>query len=337
MLNKNLTGGQIQEIMDFLIYKSIEPIIYNSNAFDVQIVYLIQILVKNKKRKLTSIPRETAISYLIKSLATEDPKKKLNFLVKASIERGFIHTFAYKVLSETKGFSRLYWQWLKTQDESVYYRMLAVVRYLGFSSVDSLYSSIPTIQDYLKNVYEYRNRIVDSYQKHVYKQAKNFIKSNPYSQYDLHDVVQSFLLSITKALDKYDSSKGALTSYIGWWLLNAQTCKSSNYEYGIAFAVPQNYKKTIAVGDSDYKNISVNYDDVATTVQSTCYTEKDGEYESLKDEEHEIVRKLAKKADIKGCARLFFDIEETFSEEELDRMRRHMKFMEKRRKRKKRK
>ena len=151
--------------------------------------------------------------------------------------------------------------------------------------------------------------------------------------FDFEDVYQNFLTAITKAVDKYDCSKGALTSYINYWVLNAQTCSNTDHghEYGIAYTIPPLQRKQMALGDKSNVNFSVSLDKPMATeggdaVSLKDYLVGDAGVDLKIEHQQEIdrVRYLAKCADIKGLARLYLDLDEVFSGKELRNMKKNM-------------
>lgn len=332
-LAANLTGGQVQEVLDFLLIESLTPLVVTSEIFDLQIIYLLGLTAKNKKRKLSALPREEFITSMCHSLITNDREKKINILAQSKIERGFIYNFIVNFLSETDGYVELYQKYLVAfgaEKIRLDLKLKTVEQSVG-STRGKLFSTINTARDYLGLAYEFRNSIVSNYVKFAYKQAKAFCSMKG-SNFDFQDVYQNFLAAITKAVDKYDSSKGALTSYINYWILNAQTCPKNGHghEYGVAYSVPQLRKKQMALGDTGDANFSVSLEQVVG---------QDGEESELKDylvgeegvdkkvieQEHlNKIRYLIKCADIKGCARLYMDLDEVFSKKEIRLMKKNM-------------
>jgi hypothetical protein len=330
---ENLTGGQIQEVLDFLILNAIAPIILNSDIFDVQIIYILSIVTKNKKRKLSSLDREVLISQLCKYLVCKDRKAKLEILRDLKLERNFLYGFATMVIRKLDDYATFYQKSLVCNDDlqsSIYDKKIcAIAKELKIHS-DKLFIVHHQVADYLKLVFEFRNVIITNYSKYAFKQAKAYCASKPANSVDFNDVWHNFLTVMAKAIDKYDCSKGALTSYINWWLLNIQTASNSNHghEYGIAFSIPQLHKKDIAINGSAEVNFSVSLEslfpsgfdseeldglflnhhpDIQTDIETT--------------EEGDIIKYLVKKADLDGgLARLYLDIGEFFSEKELLKM-----------------
>jgi len=336
-IEDNLTGGQIQEVLDLLIFESVAPIILASDVFDIQMVYLLGLAARNKKRKLSALPREEFLSAICRALSTNNRFKKLEIISEAKIERGFIYKFVVNFLTEAADYVTLYQRHFtctdRTERESLGARMAAIESSLRVSR-DELFSTINASRDYLDLMYQFRNGIVNNYLKLAYQAARSYT-SQKGPNFSFEDVYQNFLTVVTKAIDKYDASKGALTSYIKWWLLNAQTTTNTDHghEYGIAYTLPQTQKKNLATNEN--ANTQVNF-----SVSLNKLVGKDGEETELqhhlqgsegvdKEIEHrqelDQIRYLIKKADIRGLARLVLEIDEYFSKKELNQMRETMK------------
>lgn len=335
-LTSNLTGGQIQEVLDFLIYESLAPLVKTSDIFDVQIVYLLGLTARNRKRKLSALPREDFMTSLCHCLITDDREKKIHILTNSKIERGFVYNFVVKFLKETEDYVTLYQKFLfakGTERMMMDMRLRAIENNVG-NSRNRLFSTIHTSQDYLELAYEFRNSIVSNYVKLAYKQAKAFCKMKG-ANFDFQDVYHNFLTAITKAVDKYDCTKGALTSYINYWVLNAQTCSNTDHghEYGVAYSIPQMQRKQMAQGNSTGDvNFSVSLDKLVSSesedgnasLQDYIVGDVGADIKLEQQQEMDAVRYLAKCADIRSLARLYLDIDEIFSKKELRLMRKNM-------------
>lgn len=331
VLLDNLTGGQIQEVLDTLILAAISPIILHSKLFDTQVVYLLGLVTKNRKRKLSALPREEFISILCQYLSTKDPQKKLALIETAKIERGFLYNFVVNVLKKVDQVVVLYQKRLTCTDKAESIRLskkIAITtKSLGISA-DNIYCIHLQSSDYLALAYEFRNSIVNNYVRYAYKQAKAFCSSKT-NTFDFQDVWHNFLTAITKAIDKYDCSKGALTSYIKWWILNVQTSSSSehSHEYGTAYSIPQLHRKKLATSDATNINFSISLNAIANSENSDAVlkdyvTSEHGLDEHLEvQQEAQTINYLIKKSDLKGgLARLYLDLGEYFSKKELRKM-----------------
>lgn len=336
-LTDNLTGGQIQEVLDTLISEAVSPIIRGSDAFDLQVVHLLSATSRNRKRKLSSLPRELSIDTMCQFLVSEDREEKVRLIKAMRLERGFVYNFVVKFLSEANGYTALYQDWIATKSKRVRKtkrtRLAAMERSVGCSK-DDLYQVMSTAKDYLDLAYRFRNTIVLNYLRHAHKQAKAFVNSKG-PNFDFKDVIQNFLAAVTRAVDKYDASKGALTSYINWWLLNAQTTSNSahGHEYGIAYTIPQQVKKSLTDKSKRAKqiNFGISLDKMVGSSEDKQelihFIEGEGSIEQgmIDSEEADIIRSLIKHADPKGLARLYLDIDEVFSKKEKRRMLKTMK------------
>lgn len=339
LADNNLTGGQIQEVLDFLIYEALAPLVKTSDVFDVQIVYLLGLTAQNRKRKLSAMPREEFMNSLCHCLITDDRDKKIHILKNSKIERGFVYSFIVEFLKETEPYIDLYQKHMFARGHEkvqLGMRLKAIEQSVG-NSRNKLFAVVNTARDYLDLAYEFRNSIVENYIKHAYKQAKIFVKAKAEKgvQIDFDDAFQNFQTATTKAVDKYDSGKGALTSYIKWWILNAQSGSNTDHghEYGIAYSIPQLQRKQMARGNSNTDvNFSVSLDklvsdDEAGFTDLKDYIEGDASPEVALEREQNlnVIRHLAKCADTRGLARLYLDIDEVFSQKELRAMRRLMR------------
>lgn len=329
---ENLTGGQIQEVLDFLIYRGLEPIVRCSAVFDVQLVYLLGIVSTNKKRKISALERDVCITKLCTALTTSDIDLKLDCISGSKLERGFVYNFLVNFLNAADGYVDLYTKYLTCTTHDVKtaldLRLSAIERTLSFSR-NNLFYVLLRCKKYVDLAYEFRNSIVLQYVKHTYRQSHIYCKDKS-DNFDVGDVNQSLIAAVTKALDKYDSSKGALTSYINYWMLNTLTYSGANYghEYGIAYTVPQSFKKS-APSEKTQVNFSVSLntllsDDSETSIGDNIVGCEGVESKYIEETEAETLSYLIKRADTDGLARLYLDLAEYISVKEMTRMAKSM-------------
>lgn len=330
----NLTGEQIQIILDLFLYKALEPVVVHSTVFDTQVSYLLNLTTGNRKRKISSIERETVIELLASYLVATDRREKFEIVRSARIERSFIHTFLSRFQSHNREFMSLYREYMvNAKSREVLREQLDyMARQAGCASREDLYRIMSLVDGYLRNFYNYRTTVVDHYVKMASKQAASYIESNPSMNYDFMDVRQNILKSVLIAIDKYDSDRGPLTSYINWWVLNALTCGTDEHEYGIAYTIPQTQRKKLATGSSGEVNFSVSLDGMANddedgerNLHSSVSSEERIAENIERDETDDIIRYLIKSVDQRGTARLLLDIGEYFSAQEIEKMDQQMR------------
>tara|TARA_B100000214_G_scaffold357534_1_gene317165 strand:- start:2884 stop:3936 length:1053 start_codon:yes stop_codon:yes gene_type:complete len=336
--DENLTGGQIEKILDTLLYEVLRPLVMHSKVFDAQIVYALSFIIKNKKRKIsTSNSREDVVDYLSRALLTDDPVEKFEYIKLSKLERTMVFIFAKRVLDEHyKSFISQYSNFLDVKSETRGYaknKIRVIERVLRTESRSDLFCMLSELKEAYDQYRDYVGTIVAQYLKLCSQQAKFFVETNPYNNYDIHDVRQNFLNNVVTAISKYNSDQGALTSYVKFWLLNAQTCSTSDHEYGIAYRIPPQYKKKLATSDNSLEsNFSISLD--------SSVMNDDGEEVTLhnKIESNETVDQqlehakfsklfadLARNVDPHGIGRLTLDIDEHISKEDQQKMRRRMK------------
>lgn len=330
----NLTGGQIQEVLDFLIYSGLEPLIRASSVFDVQLVHLLSVATTNRKRKISALSREAFIDKICTALTTNDVELKIECIASAKLERGFVYNFLVNFLNHANGYLDLYTKYLtcRTHLEKVSLdkRLSSIESALSFSRAD-LFHVLTRCRKYVELAYEFRNQIVCQYVKHSYKQAHAYCKAKG-KNFDFNDVYQNLMAAITKALDKYDSSKGALTSYVNYWMLNALTYANANHghEYGIAYLIPQAQKKAVQGAKTDHVNFSVSLnavldEDGESSLGDLLVSPSCVESDYIASVEADDMAYLIKRADPDGLARLYLDLTEYISVKERVRMAESMK------------
>lgn len=332
-LDKNLTGEQIQQVLDLFLYKALEPIILNTDIFDAQASYILALVSSNRKRKPSSLPRERIIELLCKFLASTSRPDKFRMLREARIEKSFLHVFIGRVMQVCQDSDLKYTRMMMApvkERRSIKADLDLTAKAIGCSDRQGLYRIVSIGSTYLKKFYECRSLVLDHYLKMSSSQASMYIKANG-PNFDFYDVRQTILKGVLVAIDKYDSNKGALTSYINWWILNAQTCGATEHEYGIAYTIPQAHRKRIAEKNTGFMNYSVSLDDAVTgddssrTLHSIIGSSMNVSEDFEQNETDAIIMRLAKIADIRGCARLVLDVGEYFTSDEVALMEAHTK------------
>lgn len=321
----NLTGGQVQEVLDHLMYRAVEPIVLHSTVFDAQVAHLLSVAATNKKRKLSALPREEFLNKACFALLCDDREAKYEAIRTSKIERGFVYNFVVEFLKHVGDYAKLYEQYLIRPDRHLDMRLRAIENGVGFPR-EHLLPAINTCTRYLDKTYEFRNVVMNNYLRHAYKQAMAFCSQRG-ENFDFWDVYQNLVVAVAKAIGKYDSASGALTSYVNYWLLNAQTYASAEHghEYGIAYSIPQSTRKSMAQNSGSVAdvNFSVSLDELLAedlTLGDLLTDGKTVDGSKQDEQENEKMLMLIKKADRDGLARLYLDISEVFTVNELRRM-----------------
>lgn len=323
----NLTGGQIQEVMDGLLYHCLAPIIKNTNAFDQQLTYMVHLIISNKKRRPYSCEKDNALTYIVRALHEEDREAKLELIKKLKLERNFVYMFIQKFIDRYyKPFMRMYAAFIDG-DTSMRGTLDIMCAEVGCENRTCMYQTLTQCHRYLPEFKTYFQSIVNDYLLFCTQQAKVSLTASNGRNYDFGDLKQNFLRNVIVAINKYDCGRGALTGYIKFWIMNARTSGASEHEYGIAYIVPQTKRRDIANGNANEVNFSISLDHQSDEEDSEGLHDKIGGLTEELDGEMDISRKvrrlalLAKSADPYGVARLVMDLPEVFTQEEIDKMR----------------
>lgn len=328
--DKNMTGEQIQQIMDMFLLKALEPLILYTNVFDAQVEYLLLLIATNRKRKLSSLDREVVVEKLAAYLAVTDRQARFALIKETRIERSFIHRFIRAFVQDNATYVKDYNAFVENPTRTAQVKFDKIAARVGMCSRHDMYKALQISAPFLKKFYEFRNMIVTHHIKHGSKLAKAHT-SRSGSNSSFRDLVQSIHRSTITAMDKYDSRLGALTSYIGTWTRNAITT-TKEHEYGIAYTVPQAQRKKLYEGTSTEVNFSTSLDamfsgddDEGSMGLHAMIADESMEQDMEQTQTVTIIQKLAKKVDPLGLARLSMDIGEYFTQGERLIMFDHMR------------
>lgn len=106
------------------------------------------------------------------------------------------------------------------------------------------------------------------------------------------DVFQNHRLAVIRSTDKFDSSRGALTSYVGMWMKNAPH-SSFSLAAGESFSLTRNARALIQKGRSDINNHSLPIDDaLAVMAEESDAPEQESAVEDSIRNMHSLVDKM---------------------------------------------
>lgn len=331
----NKTGAQVQKLLDTLLYEAFHGVVTKTQTVDSQLVHVLSFITRNKKRKPCTLVREEAISTICKALSIEDREEKFELIKALGLERNIVQVFIIRLLdSYYDEFMDLYHKFLTDKPNRHIHdrRIKRILTAVGCESRSDMFTVLTNAKYYITIYRDYFSEVVNDYVKLCTHQASNFVKSKS-GNFDVHDVRQRILRSVVVAINKYNSSRGALTSYIKWWIMNALTCQSSEYEYGIAYSIPQNTKKQCVTGNINHTNFSVSLDGLKDQVEG----DESNLHEILGEEKPDVAHSLESDATVKalsvlykrvdsyGLGRLVLETPEHFTLREKQKMLRHMK------------
>lgn len=191
------------------------------------ICYCIATLVKNRKKVVgdKSLTRDASIVMLYRLLWK--PEEVADTILSMKLEHVLILKIAAKTLTEGHG-------------TVAQRRNLAVL---------------------LDDVVAIRGMIVSRYSPLIRKRSSAHVwgRKTTGINLDLDDTTQNFSAAVLKALDRYDSGAGSLTSYVGVWMRDAASSNMS--PVGESFSITRSGRAAIVDGRAAVNNKSVSLED----------------------------------------------------------------------------
>ena len=291
VLSDNFTSSQLLGSLDILLFNALDSVIEHTDWLDLVIGKVILWYGDNKKRKLSPIPKDDFMEYCFLFLCS-DVSGKQRIIRLLEMERNVW-------ISSLKLFTQSTTSTDPLDPMRVAYRQ---------KPNGDLWVANRDVTYWLDKALEMKKRIMEKYMRYTITMARAYYKGAS-TDIDLDELIQNFILAVSKAIDKCSTNHGTLTAYIGQWMRSAQNSSASGHEYGVAYIVPHSMRKQFAQGR--VPNIYVTID--SEEVQSV--TEEDT---SIEDEsENRKIRLLAKHADPTGLARHHYGIAEELLPEEL--------------------
>jgi hypothetical protein len=295
-LSTNLTGGQIQKVLDTLLFKAIEPLILHTSLIEETLPKILINVINDRRRKISALPFDMSVSMLIDSIVTSSLTRRLQLVSQLKIERNIWSKILIDFLSGKSDYQELYITNSKDKIEKVNKKY----------KCNNLWEVFNDVEYYFSQYSKFRGMILGQYIQQSHKYAHEIGDDDNVSHQDLH---QLLLVAVSKGIDKYDSSSGALSSYLNFWQMNV---KSSMYDLftnnSIAYDVPNSYKQKIAekkVGGNWSHNIIYEGND-----DEEPFTEDE---KIVEDSAKIRLLKIIRVGDINGIYRLANNIDEVRS------------------------
>ena len=291
-IETNLSSYQYLAVLDELLYKSVYSLIEGTKFFDTFVAQILGWQTLNPKRKICGVGKASLASHLVTFFLVDSPAKKLVILKKIRFDRS--------VLLESIR------QWLDTIEEyekvSESAPSLEILEKLNSINEASLlrtgyglHSVFTQVKYWYKQAVNFKEKILEKYTRLCLNTAqRDYVDLQ--GKVKLDDIIQVYLLTALKAIDRCDTEKGVLTTHIQNWLLSAKNVVVSKY-----------------ISESQETNVNLvsldEIDNMASEVPDNNHEEIDS------------VRTIAKLYDPEGFGRLALNIEEVLSAKDLQLIR----------------
>lgn len=309
-VGSNLTGGQIQRILDYLLLSALNPLVTKSSVVDNILPKILTNILMDKRRKISALPFDTAVSRLSMAINSLGSDRKKAFLIISGlkIERNVWNDLIMRFLEGRKKYQSLF-----SDPSSENQKEIArLEQYYG--STGNLFSVFNHVDSFFSHYSKFRSMIISQYINKSHKYAHKFDDGD--STISHQDLTQSLLISVSKGIDKYDCESGALSSYLGYWMLNTSASMSSSFtNTTLAFDIPTSYRQRIARKET----IDINYANCLSTLDTEVPANSSSrslEERHMDNDSMARMLELIKKADTDGVYRLSNGISEFFDQDE---------------------
>lgn len=309
-IETNLSSHCLAQTLDDLIFRFMEIAIRDTTFVESTIVELIVHVFTDSRRKLSTVPKQELQDQLFSFIVSEKPDKKQKLLRDARIERSVYFRILEIFIKIAEEYLTELPKALATLEPTP--KMLELETQAQ-SRTNNFHAVCSSTIFWSKPIYDFRNMIVEKFIR-LAKVEANKAASNTALNISKDDLHKGFIMSMFKAIDKYDSASGTLTNYIQMWFMDAKT--NQNYhEEGVAYSIPTQVRRKLL--DNGVVNIAQPIDQNSTEV----LTEESMYDILLKEQEHVIVANLVSRADSNKIFSILSGIRYNLTPEDIETQR----------------
>lgn len=302
-IDTNLTSYQYLSVLDEMLYNAVQPLIENTRFVDVFMAQMLGWQTINPKRKTCGLGRHAFSASTTLFLLSDSPKQKLKILKKMRLDRAMLFELLRRWFELAAPLQEI---GDKTSSKAALSDLHALQEKCLVKQGHGLTSTYRLSNYWFKESLEYKRKILEKYTRNCLMIAKRDYEELQH-QIPLDDIVQVYLLTASKAIDKCDSDRGVLTTHIQNWLLSAKNVVVAMYLTG---------------GGEDAKRINIStttskkiVDELMESSDLEDIDELSHSDDELRERESDLreIRLVAKLFDPTGIGRLLLGIQEELS------------------------
>jgi hypothetical protein len=248
-LRTNLSGGQIANVLNRLLRPALwrvqrrHPVIRQCMA-----EALAQALIQFR-RKLSSLEKQDMLDHLFSSVVCADEKRSFHHMLAARLNRSILAQSCEAFVRQNHD---------AVEKEQTYLQARASGAPPSPQFVSALASDVIAVRAHLDVYSEFRSMVAEKYYRLAHLDSKSVCSmDDTVSHLDLR---QNFVMSIPRAIDRYDPDCGALASFIRRSFKNAHSSPEFDPATSVSFTVSQHGRRRIsdryAKGDSGETNFA---------------------------------------------------------------------------------
>lgn len=239
-LTENLSSFQIAATLDDLILKALTPIL-ETGILEKCLVEVLPFTMSNKRRKFSAMDREDFIDKLFTLIVTTNNSNKIAIIKELRLERTIYFTTFKLFFNATEQLDANFQAYtsspLYSREESIAYENLLNMASSLNMSINQMISRRQEALYWYNLAIQFKQMVTEKFVRLAYVEASKAITSTNLN-ISKSDLFRDLIMSISKAIDKYDSAEGPLTNYIKWWFMDAKNNAQGSHEYGIAYKIP---------------------------------------------------------------------------------------------------
>lgn len=292
--DKFLSGSQVEYLLDFFLIKTIEPLC-QTLWFKNQLCLIIDKSIREPKFKISNKDKKETILNILNACNSLDKDFIILQIKLASLDRSYISDIVLKFLDlgkniknkEISFFKNIFKNTFDLKDSEDLYLIEQYFQGITSGSLVNIYNKV---NFWFKKYLEFRELLIGKYYRYAFQYAKTYKLKKP--TIDESCLFKSLLLSINTALDKYNSSKGALTSYISMWFKGTINEPQFDFNLGQPFKLSKYAKdKTIKAGTS-INTIAIGTPDFDLHENSACLEFLDDKLMNLEITDFDLLKFL---------------------------------------------
>lgn len=261
-LKDNLSSNQISQILDKFLYSALQPIVFYSNYAESFLINIIYQIYNDHRRKFSILTKEELINNIYITIASEDKNIKWKYILNMRLERTIWQNVVYSFIEKCKNYDLYERKYINSKNKIKWNNKLCEIE--NNVKVDRKYLSIVISQSkYNINMFrKFKHMIIEKYLRMAYIESIKDAKATSL-QIDTDSLYANYILAIDKAIDKYDNTKGTLTSYIQYWLKDALSNPKYDHQYGKSYDISPNSQRKLAknYGNSNNTNLLTYVED----------------------------------------------------------------------------
>jgi hypothetical protein len=316
----NHSSAKLAAVLDTLIFKFLHPIMFNTDHVEQTLVEMLPFVYSNARRKFSNMERPLLIDGIASVIAGKNKKEKFKILRSLRLERTIYFNCFSSFVTTTSKHQALLEEYLKTPRKNktkrfdLLLQIKTIEKNVGLRPNKSLYSVRMKTIYWADRAYDFKKMLVEKFIRLSFVEAKKAASETGLS-IDEEQLFKDLVIAVHKAIDKFDSEKGTLTSFIKWWFMDAKTPYRNAHEYNTAFSMPTAQRKLMLGRGQQVGNLSVEMSD--DTVKDIEYAGPDLLNQLIENENDTRVSNIAAMADEYKLACIVNDIHYIPNEKEL--------------------